>query len=123
MNTIAASGILVLVAESPPYIRRDLLRLIALVEHGYPVTCGYRHRFTALDDAAQDDVLARLERSSIDLLRGVFSALKALMMMSYYRDQRTWGIIDYDGPLVNRPDKGWTPPQFVPLRVKGATPT
>ena len=118
----AAEFVDAFIAESPPHIRSDLLQLIALVEHGYPLSCGYRRRFTALDHNSQDDVLARLERSSVDLLRGCFSALKSLMMMAYYRDPRTWGIIDYDGPLVNRPDKGWTPPRFVALGTKGATP-
>jgi hypothetical protein len=95
-------------------IRRDVLALLSVVEHGYPLACGERHRFTALDAAAQDRVLARMEASSVDMLRGAFGALKSLTLMAYYRDPRTWGILGYDGPLVARPDKGWTPARNVP---------
>jgi len=35
------------------------------------------------------------------------------VMMGYYRDPRTWGVLGYDGPLMNRPEGGW-----VPLRHK-----
>jgi hypothetical protein len=32
------------------------------------------------------------------------------LLMGYYRDPRTWRILRYDGPLVNRPDEGWGRP-------------
>ena len=101
-------------ASSDAPVRRDCLALFSLVEHGYPIACGERRRFTALDAHAQDRVLAHLESSSVDMLRGAFAALKSLALMAYYRDPRTWGVLAYDGPLVGRPDKGWTPLRFVP---------
>jgi hypothetical protein len=52
-------------------------------------------------------VLASVEASSSDLLRAGFDGLKSLVFMGYYRDPRTWGILGYDGPLVNRPRGGW----------------
>ena len=96
-------------------IRRDCLACVSVIEHGWPVACGYRRRFTALDARAQDDVLAKMESSSIDLLRGAFRSIKALVMMGYYRDPRTWGVLGYDGPNVRRPDAGWTPPRHLPV--------
>lgn len=102
------------VADSAPAIRRDLLAAIGALEHAFPGLAGELHRFTALSPAQQDGVLAAMERSSIDLVRGAFHGLKSLVMMGYYRDPRTWGVLGYDGPLVNRPAEGW-----VPLRYKG----
>ena len=52
--------------------------------------------------------LAALEASSQDLLRGGFTGLKSLVFMGYYRDARTWKVLAYDGPLVGRPENGWT---------------
>jgi hypothetical protein len=39
------------------------------------------------------------------MLRGAFSALKALVLMGYYRDPSTWAILGYTGPLVAREPK------------------
>ena len=102
-------------AESPRESRRDCRALISVVEHAFPLACGERHRFTALDGEAQDVVLAKMESSSIEMIAGGFRALKSLVMMGYYRDPRTWGVLAYDGPLVDRPPSGsWTPVQFIP---------
>ena len=95
------------VAGMPPPLRRDLLRAFAFVEHLAPVAVGCGSRFTRLSPADQDRVLASLESSSQDLLRGAFEGLKALVFMGYYRDARTWKILGYEGPLVHRPEGGW----------------
>jgi hypothetical protein len=97
------------VARMPPMLRRDLLRLIAYVEHLAPIAAGYGSRFTRLSASEQDRVLAKLEASDESLLRGGFAGLKALVFMGYYRDPRTWKIVGYDGPWVNRPQAGWSP--------------
>jgi len=104
------------VADSAPEIRRDLLAAFGALEHAFPALAGEAHRFTALSPARQDDVLRALERSPIDLVRGAFNGLKCLVMMGYYRDPRTWGVLGYDGPLVMRPIGGW-----VPLRYRSST--
>lgn len=103
------------VAASHPTVQRDVQGLIALVEHLWPLRCGHAHRFTRLDAAAQDDVLAKMESASIGLVRGAFQGLKTLVMMGYWRDPRTWGVLGYDGPEVARPDGGWTPIRFRPV--------
>jgi hypothetical protein len=98
------------VAEMAAPMRRDLLRFFGAIEHVLPLGLGSRRRFTDLAPADQDRVLASLEESSVDLLRGGFAGLKSLIFMGYYRDPRTWAILGYDGPRVGRPERGWGAP-------------
>jgi len=100
-------------AEAPAPVRRDFLALVGAVEHAYPLLCGHRRRFSALPTDQQDRVLTQMETSSVGLVRGAFAGLKSLLMMGYWRDPRTWGVIGYDGPLVNRPDSGWVPAKYL----------
>ena len=95
------------VARLPPALKRDLLRALAFVEHLAPLGVGCASRFTRLSPDDQDRVLASLESSDQDLLRGAFDGLKSLVFMGYYRDPRTWRILAYDGPIVGRPERGW----------------
>jgi gluconate 2-dehydrogenase subunit 3-like protein len=88
-------------------LRRDFGRFLAYLEHLAPLRAGEASRFTRLDAAAQDRVLADVEASSFDLLRAGFDGLKSLVLMGYYRDARAWALIGYDGPRVGRPDAGW----------------
>jgi hypothetical protein len=97
------------VAGMDAALRRDLLRLFGYVEHVAPLASGFVSRFTRLGAADQDAVLAALEASDSDLLRGGFAGLKSLVFMGYYRDARTWKALAYDGPLVGRPEGGWAP--------------
>ncbi|HSY21218.1 MAG TPA: gluconate 2-dehydrogenase subunit 3 family protein [Polyangiaceae bacterium] len=92
------------VARMNPRTRRDLLRFLVFVEQVAPLGCGYLGRFTRLDAAAQDQVLASIEGSSHALLRAGFEGLKALVFLGYYRDPRTWSVMGYDGPLLGRPE-------------------
>jgi hypothetical protein len=89
-------------------VRRDFGRFLAFIEHVAPLQAGYLTRFTRLEPADQDRVLAGIEASSQDLLRAGFDGLKSLCFMGYYRDARAWSIVGYDGPLVGRPADGWT---------------
>ncbi|MEO6420971.1 MAG: gluconate 2-dehydrogenase subunit 3 family protein [Polyangiaceae bacterium] len=95
------------IAKLHPSKKRDLGRLFAYVEHIAPLRLKLSARFTRLSAADQDRVLAALESSEQDLLRGGFEGLKALVFMGYYRDPRTWKILDYAGPMVARPEGGW----------------
>ena len=94
-------------AEMHPDLQRDLLRLVGYIEHLAPLGSGFSSRFTRLSPGDQDSVLAALEASGQDLLRGGFAGIKALVFMGYYRDARTWKIMGYDGPLLKRPEGGW----------------
>jgi len=95
------------VARMPAAQRRDLLRAFVYIEHIAPLRLGLAGRFTRLSQADQDRVLAALESSGQNLLRGAFDGLKSLVFMGYYRDPRTWKILGYEGPLVHRPEGGW----------------
>ena len=96
------------IARMPGALRRDLLRGFAYIEHIAPLSLGYLKRFTHLSPDDQDRVLHALEVSEHPLLRGAFEGLKALVFMGYYRDARTWKIVGYEGPLIRRPQGGWT---------------
>ncbi len=87
-------------AKMPPKLRRDLVRFLGFVEQLAPATIGSASRFTRLPAGDQDRVLASLEASASDLLRGGFEAVKSLLFMGYYRDPRTWTILGYGGPMV-----------------------
>jgi hypothetical protein len=97
-------------ARMRPDVRRDFGRFLAYIEHLAPLREGLASRFTRLDAERQDRVLAATEASSSDLLRAGFDGLKSLVLMGYYRDPRTWGIVGYDGPRVGRPSGGWGAP-------------
>ena len=79
---------------------RDFLHMLRFTEQVAPLSCGYLRRFTSLEAAQQDRVLARLESSSIDDVRAGFQALKGVVMMGYYRDPRSFQILEYGGPLL-----------------------
>ena len=97
------------VAALPDDMRRDLFRFFAVLEHLAPVGLGMAGRFSRLGPVDQDRVLASLEAHREPLLRGGFQGLKSLVFMGYYRDPRTWAILDYRGPWIGRPARGWWP--------------
>ncbi|MSP62225.1 MAG: hypothetical protein EXR72_18210 [Myxococcales bacterium] len=87
-------------AGLPEAITSDVRALLHLVEHT-PFLFSLRFaRFTRLDAAAQDAVLEGWATSRIDLRRRGFQALKALAMLGYYDDPRTFAILDYTGPML-----------------------
>jgi hypothetical protein len=83
-------------------LRRDLGRFLQCVEHLAPIAVGARKRFTALPPSMQDQVLRKLESNGSEICRGGFQGLKALIMMGYYRDDRTFALLGYEGPRVKR---------------------
>ncbi len=95
------------IAGLPDDLKSDLKNLLLLVEHLAPIGCGYSKRFSDLAPADQDHVLASLESNDENLLRGAFAGLKSLLFMGYYRDPRTWSMLHYAGPTLDRPAAGW----------------
>lgn len=102
------------VADSEHAIQRELHAAIGAVEHFFPLLIGSPRRFTSLSPADQDRVLDAMDKSIMDLIRGCYGGLKSIVMMGYYRDPRTWGVLGYDGPLLNRPEGGWVPLRYKP---------
>lgn len=85
----------------------EIQGLFALIEHG-TLLDGKIARFTRLSPDARLEVLTNLKDSE-GLLNQAFEGLRALLLMGWYQDQRTWSSIGYDGPLLKRP-----PPMPVP---------
>jgi hypothetical protein len=84
----------------PAADRRDVSALIGFVEHGAPLLTGRFERFTALDSAAQDEVLQAIERHRVGRVRAGFNVLKAVAFMALYEQDSSWPAIGYPGPLV-----------------------
>jgi hypothetical protein len=85
-----------------PSLVGDLRSLLHVVEHGAFLSALRPSRFTRLGPAHQDAVLAAWESSRLDFRRQGFQALKALAMIGYYDDARTWPILGYPGPLLEQ---------------------
>ncbi len=81
-------------------LRDDLTAALQLVEWWPLVTRGTR--FTRLDAAAQDDLLADMAGSRLAERRTAFQALKFVTVFFYYTQEPTWAAIGYDGPWVPR---------------------
>jgi hypothetical protein len=91
-------------SEADEWTRKDFSRLLSMVEHGTPFFGRFRKRFTDLPKEAQDEYLSHLSQSSIAIVRQGMAGLKSLCLMGYYRDARSWAILGYEGPIVQ---KGW----------------
>lgn len=84
-----------------PAITRQFRALIHLVEHGSTLFSLRWHRFSRLDDAAQQDYLTGWQTSRLGFRRLAFNALKTMMYMSVYKDDASWKGMGYEGPIVN----------------------
>lgn len=84
-------------------LRDDMTAALQLVEW-WPLI-GRGSRFTRLDGAAQDAVLASLAASRLAACRTAFQGIKFVTVFFAYTQEPTWPAIGYDGPWVarNRP--------------------
>lgn len=100
----------------PRTMQRDVKAAVMLVEHGGLLHLGGT-RFTRLAPADQDLRLEEMTHGR-DLERQALGALRVMAMFFYYCDERTWGAIHYDGPLVRIPS-----PPLADSRVAPRPPT
>ncbi len=79
---------------------KELKQLIMLFENALPVFLfsGRTQAFTALDVAAQEQVLLEWSTSKLTLRRTGFSALRGVVMAAYYGSSKTWPAVGYPGP-------------------------
>jgi hypothetical protein len=84
----------------PPEVVRDVRALLQLVEHGSSLFRLGGTRFTHLRAAEQDATLHDWSRSSLTVRRRGFQALRTLSFLGYYRDDRTWPLLGYSGPML-----------------------
>ncbi len=81
-------------------MRSDVRALLHLLEHGTVLFRLAVSRFTHMTDEEQDRTLADWESSRLVVRRRGFAALKTICFLGYYRDDRTWPIIGYSGPML-----------------------
>jgi gluconate 2-dehydrogenase subunit 3-like protein len=96
----AALAVDTYLAKLPREIVSDVRALLHLVEHGSSLFSGTR--FTRMSPAAQDATLADWQRSSLTVRRRGFQALRTLSFLGYWRDDRTWPLLGYSGPMLPR---------------------
>ncbi|MEO6952789.1 MAG: hypothetical protein ABI321_13360 [Polyangia bacterium] len=83
-------------------LRRDLSALLSLLEHGSALFRLGATRFSHMSTDEQDRTLADWCDSRLDVRRQGFQALRALAFLGYYRDDRTFALLGYPGPMVAR---------------------
>ena len=81
-------------------MQSDVRALLQLVEHGSFLFRPRFSRFTHMSPAEQDATLADWETSRLSVRRQGFQALKTLALLGYWRDDRTWPLIGYTGPML-----------------------
>jgi hypothetical protein len=82
--------------------RSDVRALLHLLEHGSGLFRFRTSRFTHMTAVEQDATLSDWEHSRWALRRRGFAALKTMAMLGYWRDDRTWPLIGYTGPMIGR---------------------
>ena len=84
-----------------PKVSEDLQGATTLFEYGSVVLGGHFSRFTKLGD---DEARAYIEdwQNGNSIQRGVITTLKKMVYASYWRDEKTWVPVDYDGPVSVR---------------------
>ncbi len=87
-------------AKLPPPLVGDVKSLLQLVEHGSSLFRGGATRFTRMSASEQDATLADWQRSSLTVRRRGFQALRTLAFVGYWRDDRTWPLLGYTGPML-----------------------
>ena len=83
-------------------LRRDVSALLQLLEHGSSLFRLRATRFTHMDTAEQDRTLDDWADSGLAVRRQGFQGLRALAFLGYYRDDRTFAMLGYAGPMVPR---------------------
>jgi len=87
-----------LFAQMDPDIRGDLGSAIQLFEHAGLVTGWHFARFTRMPSA---EAIAYIDswHQGIALQQGIVVVLKKLVYAAYWRDESTWSVLQFDGPV------------------------
>ena len=99
-STIVPDALEDLAASLPEDDVKELAIGLRLVELGALPLHG--RRFSKLDPEIRERYLAGWMRSRLPLRRTVYRGLRVLFGNLYYADERTWELIGYDGPQVQR---------------------
>ncbi|RMF15948.1 MAG: hypothetical protein D6761_07005 [Candidatus Dadabacteria bacterium] len=90
-----------LFATLPDHVRSDLSKGLTLFNLAAIVLGWYFRPFTALDRADRIAYARRWETGN-KTQQGLLFALKQIVYVSYWREEITWGPIQYDGPVTRR---------------------
>lgn len=85
-----------------PELVKDVRALLHFVEHGGPLFRLRATRFSHMSDLEQDATLAAFADSPIAVRRQGLQALRALGFLAYYREDRTFAMLGYPGPMIGR---------------------
>ncbi len=84
-------------------LTRDLRALLQLLEHGSSLFRARASRFTHMSSDEQDATLMDWSQSTLAVRRQGFQALRSLAFLGYYRDDRSFALLGYPGPMVKVP--------------------
>ncbi len=82
-----------------PAVRSDFKNGLQLLEHG-TLLFGYSSRLSALPPEQRCACLDRMINDHGEVVRQAAFAVKELVHLLYYADERVWKLIGYEGPLV-----------------------
>lgn len=85
-------------ARRDPWVRDEVRALLAGLELSPPLFAGRLGRFTGLDGAGQDAVLAAWSGSRLAPCRQGYLGLKGMVLMGGYAQPALLRAIGYDGP-------------------------
>jgi hypothetical protein len=89
-------------ASMDPAMQRDVSALLQLLEHGSSMFRLGATRFTRMSSEERDETLQDWSDSRLAVRRQGFQGLRALAFLGYYRDDRTFAMLGYPGPMVPR---------------------
>jgi len=90
-----------LMLTMPQSTRTDLAAAIKLFEYGGMVLGWRFSRFTRMPD---EDAIQYIDswQTGHPMQQGIVSVLKRLVYSSYWRDDSTWGPLQFDGPVSEK---------------------
>ena len=87
--------------------REDVLVLFDLFEYS-SIFSTELARFSQLDNIEARNYIEACQSSSLFIQRAVVTAIKKFIYIGYWRDEKTWGPIEFDGPV----SKQWKLPSL-----------
>ncbi|MAR93077.1 MAG: hypothetical protein SV765_17425 [Pseudomonadota bacterium] len=85
----------------PPQTQADLSTAMDLFEHAGLVLGLHFSRFTRMTDSAAHSYIEQWQQGH-SLQQGIIMVLKKLVYASYWRDEQTWGPLQFPGPVSER---------------------
>ncbi len=81
--------------------RGEVLMLFNVFEYS-PILTTKVSTFSQLKNNAAQSHVEDYQESSIGMLRAIVTALKKIIYISYWRDEKAWESIEFDGPVSKK---------------------